>query len=133
MASLHNIFLFGLVLILFYLDTYTNSLNPFIIILITIAFYFLCTFSKFNNFERSDGWLIDTFYTEICLLEYKYKNKTYKIIVEISDNGQARHKIIDIKVCRFFPRVIYVVKEPRNKKNKRQDSKFRRNIYGKNN
>ena len=74
--------------------------------------------SKLNVLTNDDNIIYNHWYTDIWLIKYQYKKKTYTRIVEMFDNDdiQMRRKKINIKICKYFPKLIYIEKVNKDKK-----------------
>lgn len=125
--------MFGLIFVIFALDTYTKlpiGLTIFIgvlFLLILVCLYFVIV----GNFKKpfckvpATAKIIDSIpllrtYDEVCYgydyyslvtLEYKYKNKMYRKSILCDLQARKINSRVNIMICKGFPKIIYMIEE----------------------
>lgn len=61
---------------------------------------------------------------DLVTYEYVYKNKTYKQIVERSSKVRVIDSIVPIKICKVFPKIIYIIDAPKEYSEEIKESVF---------
>ena len=67
-----------------------------------LFYYTACDITLHREFDRSFGWQGFNFY----IIEYEYKGEKRK--KAIISGETSRRKIVSIKVCKWFPKLIYM-------------------------
>ena len=136
----YGIVLISFLLLIFYLYEY-NHLSMVFNIIISLMYLFFMIFLNisylrggFKNIcqeestakiihsitlSHKDDLIWDLNYRHIWLINYRYKKKMYTRIIEVWDNDDMHviRKKINIRICKYFPKLIYIEKLHRDKTN----------------
>lgn len=136
----YGIVAIGLLILAYYLSAHvalsTGSIIIFLLIYLFLGIFFNIYYfrAKFRNIckeecsativhsitlSNRDNLVWDISHRYIYLIKYQYKKRNHTRMVEIWDDDKIsiKNKKINIKICKYFPKLIYIEKKHKNEEN----------------